>query len=253
MKFYKYWARGEAKVQERRPWTLRAYGGSNRDLDQAIRRANEIAARAASAIQEGRSPEKYGYADRSLREEIVQEIHDSRGLSAVITRNSYGALVLNTSRVMFADVDYPPPPGVLSLVKNIWDRIRGKPTATLPDRDEQLLRRFREVVDSQPGLGLRIYRTAAGYRLLATSDTYDPRWRRRRTHYSLCSAATPSTFGYASCKNASVPASRQNTGAAAWLVLRHDCRGQTRKRSDVTDSGKSRITQRRISLRFANW
>ncbi len=175
MRFYKYWASGEATVQQgRQSWNLRAYGGSDQDLNDAIQRAQQIAARAAAAIEQGTRPERYGYPDRALREEIVQEVNAAHGLSAVITRNSYGALVLNTSRVMFVDVDYPPASGFGDNVRNLWDRLRGRSKPSQRDRDDQLLSRFREIVDSRQGIGLRVYRTAGGFRLLVTSATYDP-------------------------------------------------------------------------------
>ena len=182
MKFYKYWAQGEATVQrDGRPWKLRAYGGSNEGIGDAQRRAREVAERAAAAVERGRPPVSYGYADRPLREEIVEEISGANGPSAVITRNSYGALVLNTSRAMFVDVDDSPTgmragggPPLGELLRNLWAGLRGKGSIAKSSRDEQTLGRFEDAVSSHPGMGLRIYRTAGGFRLLVTSATFDP-------------------------------------------------------------------------------
>jgi hypothetical protein len=174
MKFYRYWARGEAAVHlARREYTVYACGGSNEGLEAALRRANEIAARAANALEKNSQPGSYGYTDRVLREEIIQELQDVDGTSALITRNAYGALVLNTSRVMFVDVDYPAP-NSRGLFRALWNALRGKPTLPPTDRDKQLLERFDQVVASRLDLGMRIYRTAGGYRLLMTSRTFDP-------------------------------------------------------------------------------
>jgi hypothetical protein len=52
--------------------------------------------------KEGRPPDSYTYADQRLREPVITEIPDG-----VISRNSYGCLVLNTSNVMFVDIDFP--------------------------------------------------------------------------------------------------------------------------------------------------
>jgi hypothetical protein len=41
-------------------------------------------------------------------------------------------------------------------------------------REEKLIAGFDEVCRLQPGLGFRIYRTRAGFRLLVTSGTFDP-------------------------------------------------------------------------------
>lgn len=179
MKFYRFWAPGEATVHDgRRSWQLRAYGGSNESLDDAIRRAREVASRAASAVERGQPPGTYGYADRALREEIVDEIYDAGNLAAVITRNSYGSLVLNTSRVMFIDIDYPSRgPASDSLgraIRLLWNRLTGRPAAPHSDRDQQILSRIADVTGQHRPLGVRVYRTAGGYRVLVTSDTFDP-------------------------------------------------------------------------------
>jgi len=174
MKFYRYWARGEATVHDGdREYKVQAHGGSNEGLEAALQRANEIAARTANALEQNTPLGRYGYADRVLREEIVQEFQDDVSTSAIITRNSYGALVLNASRVMFVDVDYPNSnPG--NLVRALWNIVRGKPVPATVDRDKQILERFDQVVKARASLGLRIYRTAGGYRLLVTSHTFDP-------------------------------------------------------------------------------
>jgi hypothetical protein len=54
-------------------------------------------------------PERYAFADRPIREEILRELRDPWGASeAIVTRNGYGAEVLNTARLLFADIDDPP-------------------------------------------------------------------------------------------------------------------------------------------------
>jgi hypothetical protein len=178
MKFYKYWARGEALVQNaKRPWKICAYGGSDNSMEDAHRSADDRARRTAAAIERGNAIDTYGYSDRPLREEIVQEIRDATDLSAVITRNCYGSLVLNTSRVMFVDVDYARPTraSAADSLRGLWNRLRGKAAPTPTDNDSPMLERFAEVGRSEPALGYRVYRTAGGFRLLVTSDTYDPK------------------------------------------------------------------------------
>jgi hypothetical protein len=175
MKFYKFWAPGEATVQgTNRPWKIRAYGGSDTGMEEALRKAQDAAQRVAAAIQRGDSTDAYGYSERPMREEIVQEIQDVAGLAAVITRNSYGALVLNTSRVMFVDVDIQRPPALATAFRSLWNSLRGKATPASTAGDAELVERFDAVGRSQPNLGFRVYRTAGGFRLLVTSDTYDP-------------------------------------------------------------------------------
>lgn len=175
MKLYKHWARGEATVHGRgRPWTIQAYGGSNEGLAEAQRQAQALAQKVAAALERGQPAGRYGYADRPLREEIVQEIDGANGPAAVITRNSYGALVLNTHRVMFVDVDdHTVQPSLGETIRNLWNSVVGKAGAT-SGREELILSRIDEVVHSRDGMGLRVYRTAGGFRLLITHQTFDP-------------------------------------------------------------------------------
>lgn len=181
MKIYRYWAVGNDTVPDNRHGIrkVRVYGAANESMEAAQRRAAEIAARVASALAQQTPPGRYPYSDRALREEIVQEIRDKGQLTAAITRNAYGSLVLNTSRVMFADVDYALSRSlggisIGELLRAVWDRLRGKPSTALAERDERLLDSFQRVVDGEPNLGMRVYRTAAGFRILVTSDTFEP-------------------------------------------------------------------------------
>jgi len=70
------------------------------------------------------------YPNRPFREQIMREIKNAAWeTSAVITRNSYGCLVLNTARAMFVDIDFPEPkkkPG------GLFSRLFGKPEITPP-------------------------------------------------------------------------------------------------------------------------
>jgi hypothetical protein len=176
VKFYKYWAKGEATVPDVHPWKVRAFGGSDISIEEAQQRGKERSEHVAAAVVNGRSPGAYEYDERTLREEVIEEIRDNDDVVAVITRNSYGALVLNTSRVMFADVDIFPPAPVSfgEALRNVWRSLRGKSAADRRIREEKLIAGFDEACRLQPGLGFRIYRTCAGFRLLVTSSSFDP-------------------------------------------------------------------------------
>ena len=112
---------------------------------KALKRANELAAIFAS----GKRLDKYSYGDRPLREEIVQTLSSD----AVVTRNLYGALVVNAARVMFVDVD------------------TGEDSSKEAERLDQL----QGWADDHGDLGVRIYKTAAGFRALITNRTFDPK------------------------------------------------------------------------------
>jgi hypothetical protein len=110
-----------------------------------------------------------GY-QRFEREDVVQVISDGNEILATITRNFYGCLVLNTQSVMFVDVDLAP-----RLNRNNRDTdsagINQLPTVERLRRDA-LEERFQEVSASKYMLGLRVYRTAAGFRLIVTDREY---------------------------------------------------------------------------------
>lgn len=105
--------------------------------------------------------EAYFYGKAPLREEIIRSV----GQDAVVTRNRYGALVLNTARVPFIDVDTEASGsggGFLGL-------FGGK-----KDAASAALDRVRAACGRFPRTSFRIYRTAAGFRLLATDLLLDP-------------------------------------------------------------------------------
>ena len=138
-----------------------------------------------------------------IREEIV-----ARDGDAVVTRNSYGALCLNTPDVLFADLDCPIgisfrsgcliilACAILPLAANGWktgsfllavgmlvsifagllvlgvvDRSIRKNQAAMKRR---LWRRIEGFARRHPDWHLRAYETPAGYRVLAMHSTFDP-------------------------------------------------------------------------------
>ena len=104
-----FWAEGRAQSRTRqRQITLRRFGWSTTSQDDAQRMADERAQqaldRALAGERQARRDPKVPYNGAQgvpIREQVV-----SRHGEEVITRNSYGALCLNTPRVLIADVDY---------------------------------------------------------------------------------------------------------------------------------------------------
>jgi hypothetical protein len=148
-----------------------AWGWSADTPDEAQKKAEEAVQRSAQRIASGQGfPDSYGYPDRPAREEIVEEIKDESGEAiAMITRNSYGSLVLNTARLMFIDIDVPKPAsqGLIGLIKNLFG---GAPS----DPFEPVLQQIREKAGAMPDLTFRVYRTAAGFRLAVINKRIDP-------------------------------------------------------------------------------
>ncbi len=105
-----FWAEGRAQSRAgQRQLTVRRFGWSMVGQDDAQRMADERAQAALTRVLAG---ERLARRDRKvpyngadgvpIREQVV-----SRHGDEMITRNSYGALCLNTPRVLIADVDRP--------------------------------------------------------------------------------------------------------------------------------------------------
>ncbi len=101
------------------------------------------------------------YGGGRKEEAINDRIASSRFADAVVTRNHYGCLVLNAARTLFIDVDVLSPED-----------------ASHPGRGSEPWRRMFDdlslvLADEKSG-GFRIYRTSAGFRVLATAHEFAP-------------------------------------------------------------------------------
>ncbi|MCB1276037.1 hypothetical protein [Prosthecobacter sp.] len=206
-----FWAEGRAQHKEPgRQVTVRRFGWSDLSEEDAQANANDRANEALQRVLAGdnlarREPKvSYNGADGvPIREEIV-----SRHGDAVITRNSYGALCLNTPDVLFVDVDFTrlPPTrltftlGVIlfamsmafainerhfglfvlgcvlsavgSLLLSAW-LFRGYELLA-GGSSRRAMRRIRSFSARNPGWNLCVYETPAGFRVLMMHDVFDP-------------------------------------------------------------------------------
>lgn len=179
MKFYKHWARAAERVRlDSEVFNVVRYGWSNVGAGEALEKARELCAQTANIFKGGAFPDTYLYSDVPLREEIIKSFGDQQQPYAVITRNSYGCQVLNTSRVLFADVDLPPEqvfPSLKQLILGIAATLFGAPVKSNSESEsDRILGEIGEFVKESPGLGMRVYRTAAGFRCIETTREYDP-------------------------------------------------------------------------------
>lgn len=214
----KHWSRAEseATTPEGKRVRFHVWRGSVDDPAEAESLAREAVGRIAARIVKGEGfPERYSYGERALREEIVREVSGSAGAPrAAVTRNSYGALVLNTDRMFFIDVDAPTPttrararhtsgeggrsflwdllekvigrevsslPGfVVALLENVLgpaDPSEAAPAPVLPSSGgaaSQAVARLRDWVSSRPDWRVRVYRTHSGMRYLVTHAPFSP-------------------------------------------------------------------------------
>ena len=167
MYFPKFWAREELEGQISWRW-------SDRSLAEAQALAKKAAQRVADRIRHGDFPQRQKgyYPGRPFREPVLREIRNAGGeLVAVVTRNSYGSLVLNTARVMFVDVDLPEPKPATGFFKRLFGKAELKPK----DEDHSnAIAKAEAWARNHPDWGWRIYRTRAGLRLLVTHALFDP-------------------------------------------------------------------------------
>jgi hypothetical protein len=139
MRIPRFWTRAEHDGFEAPGWSFTS-------LEEALRVAQERVRLLADVITGKRPPQgRYLYGDRPVREPVVETIGERP--DALITRNLYGALCLNTEDVVFVDVDDP---------------------------EDANLERIRRAAAAHPGWGMRVYRTSAGFRVLGTHARMSP-------------------------------------------------------------------------------
>lgn len=176
MKIPKYWARTlyEGKDQTGKEHKFVASGWSFASIQEAQSQASARAKRMFELITTGRKPERYEYHDRPIREERLREIHDRDTQIAVITRNRYGALVLNCTNVLFADVDFPHPEplGFFDRILLMFSRKRREAARTTTVGFK--IKEVEEWAARNPDHSFRLYRTKEGLRLLFTDRLYSP-------------------------------------------------------------------------------
>jgi hypothetical protein len=177
MNFPKYWARadGRATTREGEPVVVTVWRWSDASRAEAEAAARQAAQELAErVVREGKWPEHYHYGDRPVREEVIKEYSDEQGeRTAVISRTSYGALVLNAANVMFVDVDLPSPrAGCLGSL--LAKRAREKAAALRAEHEKAELSRLGEWLVRNRDWGVRIYRTFGGLRYMVTHAPMPP-------------------------------------------------------------------------------
>ena len=121
---------------------------------------------AAAERPEKRKEDGVPYYGAGNRIEETIEGALGRDLDAAVTRNHYGCLVLNAARVLFIDVD-------MFVPSNLYNPIQGRNDRLEPER-QQLLSDLQSVLECEDAYGFRIYRTAGGFRILATTHEFEP-------------------------------------------------------------------------------
>ncbi len=176
MRIPKYWVRGEHSGQDHKGQTLKfwAWGWSFGNMAEATAMAAERARRIFEHFVQGGTPNTYDYLEHPLREEIVQSYSQEGNTAAIITRNRYGSLVLNAANVCFVDVDFPDttPKGLLGSIKALFSAKKLREQAAAAQAET--MQRVRQWATRNPRRSFRLYRTAAGLRMLMTDHLYEP-------------------------------------------------------------------------------
>jgi len=158
------WAKatGDAKAADGRTLRVQVWGWGD----------DEMAARSGAAERLRRVLERlrrgeplpgadYSYGRSPLREEILRTLDEN----AVVTRNAYGAQVLNAARLLFLDVDVRPPGVIARLFR------------ALRPAEAPALTRLRTALQHYGKASFRIYATASGLRAIAVDRDFDPAGR----------------------------------------------------------------------------
>lgn len=177
MKFPRYWSRATAEDINRdgRKISISCWRSSDASENEAHESALEAAKRALVYLLRGDRLDRYAYGQLPLREEVLKSIADAQGEPFLaVTRNNYGAVILNTARVAFIDLDFPSTT-VGGQLKRLFAKLFGKSVPS-PDarRESEIWQRLEQFVADSPGHGFRVHRTFAGVRAIVTHDLYDP-------------------------------------------------------------------------------
>ena len=163
MKIYTYWVTEKQTILiDGTEQTITCYGGSNISDEEARFRAKEKAEKVKRKIK----GEKHLFDEyeAEIREEILQIIDDH----AAITRNRYGAQVLNAERLLILDIDKPKP--------SFGDLFRRKDARQDKLKIFDMVKKLASTPKYQ-GYGFRIYETFQGARVIVLGMDFDARDR----------------------------------------------------------------------------
>lgn len=176
MRIPRYWKKGEFKGVGPlgKPITYVAWGWSDESLEQAAEKGSERAYTAFRNHNRPKTSQQYEYLDIPLREAIEDILYYKDKETARITRNRYGALVLNAAQVLFVDIDLHRPrvEGAMN-----WFRFQLSSAyreRLLKESENLILNSIIEWSLKQPNRSFRFYRTKAGFRILFTDQLYHP-------------------------------------------------------------------------------
>lgn len=180
MKIPRYWAKanyqgtgpdGQELAFDLWGWSAESQG----EAETMARQRAESAFRRACQAVESKSHRWYDYLDVPLREEIIDTLTVEGKEIALVTRNRYGARVLNTASVCFVDIDFTDrssSPGILGGLLSLFSANRRQQRQA--EAQESTIQNVRDWLRRHPEHPASLYRTAAGLRLLFTGKRFQP-------------------------------------------------------------------------------
>lgn len=160
MRIFKHWVQHSKKLRINGKWQeSKVFGGSNISKFDAINDAENKLDKAQKIID--RKATKDDEYEADIIEEIITIIDDNN----IVTRNRYGALVLNCKNLLFIDVD--------DYYRSLSDFFFRRKLS----KKELMLISIEKVAKKEKyrRLGFKIYETPNGYRILVGNKEFSPR------------------------------------------------------------------------------
>ncbi|WP_020521486.1 hypothetical protein [Catelliglobosispora koreensis] len=172
MRIPRFWAAAEGSGTGPQGERLfrRAWGWSMSSTAEALTVAHEQLRSALANVLSGTRVGGY-YPRAPLREPILDEVLDGTEQALAVTRNRYGAEVLNTDRLLIADIDLPE---LEDQAGDGWLRrlFRRRPareeTPGEPPVVQERVAELERWAAAHPDFGVIVYRTASGLRVFVT-------------------------------------------------------------------------------------
>ncbi len=172
MKIPHYWVKEQRLLfkGEANEFLATCWGDSDESEAKAREKAKQKLENMSHRLSQGESLDNYLYSDRPIKEEIIKEYTDADGeVDAMVTRNNYGALVLNTQSAMFIDIDDKPQSSSIGAwFKSVFF---GQKPVSSRDLAIDALKAWHQ---THPSWGFRVYETFKGLRALVTHDLFSP-------------------------------------------------------------------------------
>ncbi|HET8617188.1 MAG TPA: hypothetical protein VFL94_16830 [Actinomycetales bacterium] len=189
MQIPRFWVKDEgADVDPSgRQWHLTVWGWSSSSLADAAEVARDRLGQALEKVRRGERLTGGYYPRLPLREETLRRVEQNGDEVAGVTRNRYGAEVLNTDRVLIADVDrdLEPKAAALDVVREVGKRLGRLFGGKVPmagqlepkpqlSPEQEAVAEVSEWAARHPSYGVRVYRTFAGLRVIVTGSGAPP-------------------------------------------------------------------------------